>query len=80
MHELSQKLKSDSTEITTLLRGEVESLHDWLQGTDAMRLSRELSVILIGTGCYGAAMGWWRSPEQELFVAIKFPLIILLTD
>ena len=24
-------------------------------------------------------MGWWRSPEQALFVAIKFPLIILLT-
>ena len=24
-------------------------------------------------------MGWWRSPMQGLFVAIKFPLIILLT-
>lgn len=24
-------------------------------------------------------MGWWRAPQQGLFVAIKFPLIILLT-
>ena len=24
-------------------------------------------------------MGWWRSPEQALYVAIKFPLVILLT-
>ena len=42
-------------------------------------MGRELAVILIGSGCYDAAMGWWRSPEQALFVAIKFPLIILLT-
>jgi hypothetical protein len=79
MHALSQKLKWDSTGIATLLRGEAESLHDWLLGGDALRSAREMGVILIGAGCYGAAMGWWRSPEQALFVAIKFPLIILLT-
>jgi hypothetical protein len=33
----------------------------------------------VGAGLYGAAMGWWRDPQQALFVAIKFPLIILLT-
>jgi hypothetical protein len=27
---------------------------------------------------YGAAMGWWRAPQQALYVAVKFPLIILL--
>lgn len=36
-------------------------------------------VIVVGTGFYGAAMGYWRAPEQALFTAIKFPLIILLT-
>jgi hypothetical protein len=36
-------------------------------------------VILAGAGSYGAAMGYWRAPLQGLFVAIKFPLIILLT-
>ena len=28
---------------------------------------------------YGAAMGYWRAPQQAFYVAIKFPLIILLT-
>ena len=71
--------KSLPEEFSTLLRGEAESLQGWLHGGDARRLARELAVIVIGSGCYGAAMGWWRSPEQALFVALKFPLIILLT-
>jgi hypothetical protein len=79
MHPQPEKLKSNSTEIATLLRGEAESLHNWLHGGDALRLARDLGVILLGTSFYGAAMGWWRSPEQAMFVAIKFPLIILLT-
>ena len=70
---------SANHEFSTLLRGETEALQGWLHGGDALRLGRELAVILIGSGCYGAAMGWWRSPEQALFVAVKFPLIILLT-
>jgi len=36
-------------------------------------------LILIGAGLYGAAMGYWRAPLQAVFVAAKFPLIILLT-
>jgi hypothetical protein len=36
-------------------------------------------VIVVGAGFYGAAMGSWRAPLQALYVAIKFPLIILLT-
>ena len=38
-----------------------------------------VGVIVAGAGAYGAAMGWWRDPSQALFVAVKFPLIILLT-
>lgn len=79
MHPQPEQLKTRPAEITTLLRGEAESLRSWLHGGDPLRLARALAVIVIGTGCYGAAMGWWRSPEQALFVAIKFPLIILLT-
>lgn len=66
-------------ELSALLRGEEKSLQGWLRSDDTVRFGRELTVILIGSSCYGAAMGWWRSPEQALFVAIKFPLIILLT-
>ncbi len=42
-------------------------------------MAMHLAVIALGAGCFGAAMGWWRAPEQALYVAIKFPLIILLT-
>ena len=70
---------SSKHDFSTLLRGEVESLQSWLHNDNAVRWGRELAVILIGSGCYGAAMGWWRSPEQALFVALKFPLILLLT-
>lgn len=37
-----------------------------------------LAVIVLGSGLYGAAMGWWRAPQQALLVAVKFPLIILM--
>ncbi|MCX6896142.1 MAG: hypothetical protein NTZ16_11715 [Verrucomicrobia bacterium] len=63
----------------TLLRGEADALHGWLHAGDATRMLRDGAVIAVGAGLYGAAMGWWRAPEQALFVAIKFPLIILLT-
>ena len=36
-------------------------------------------VIILGAGCYGGAMGIWRSPEQALYTAMKFPLLILAT-
>ena len=74
-----QPANAPSHEFSTLLRGEAESLHGWLRRGDAAKMLRDVAVICVGAGCYGAAMGWWRAPEQALFVAIKFPLIILLT-
>jgi hypothetical protein len=62
-----------------LLRGEPASLRRWTEGWDAARLALCLGVILAGAGCYGAAMGYWRAPLQGAYVALKFPLIILLT-
>lgn len=65
--------------MSVLLRGELPSLAAWTAQWNAPRFVFHLSVILVGTGLYGAAMGWWRDPLQALYVAIKFPLIILLT-
>lgn len=62
-----------------LLRGDVERISGWTSGWDTRRTALQIGVIIIGAGCYGAAMGWWRDPQQALFTAIKFPLIILLT-
>jgi hypothetical protein len=65
--------------LSVLLRGEPKTLRDWIERWDAKGLAFCLGVISVGAGLYGAAMGCWRAPLQALFVAIKFPLIILLT-
>lgn len=61
-----------------LLRGETSAMlagsGQWIR----MRFLSHMGIIVLGAGFYGAAMGWWRAPEQALFVAVKFPLIILL--
>ena len=77
MREQSEKLNPH--EISTLLRGELESIAAWLERWHPQRFALHLAVIVFGTGLYGAAMGWWRDPQQALYVAVKFPLIILLT-
>ena len=66
-------------EISALLRGEMQSITAWLERWDARRFALHLGVIVLGAGLYGAAMGWWRDPQQALFTAAKFPLVILLT-
>jgi hypothetical protein len=66
-------------QFNTLLSGEAAALHGWLHRGAAAKMLRDVAVIVLGAGLYGAAMGWWRAPEQALFVAVKFPLIILLT-
>lgn len=66
-------------EIATLLRGDVERISGWSACWNTQRIVLQIGVIVVGAGCYGAAMGWWRDPQQGLFTAVKFPLIILLT-
>jgi len=50
-----------------------------LQEPEARRWAYYCLWIVIGAGCFGAAMGSWRSPLQALFTAVKLPLIVLLT-
>ncbi|HEX7617949.1 MAG TPA: hypothetical protein VF480_04430 [Verrucomicrobiae bacterium] len=68
-----------SAEISTLLRGELATIAGWIEQCNVRRLALHVGVIMVGAGLYGAAMGWWRDPQQALYVAVKFPLIILLT-
>src|SRR3954463_7587909 len=65
--------------VGVLLRGQPDVLGEWIENFTAKRLVFCVAIIFIGAGLYGGAMGWWRAPEQGLIVAIKFPLIILLT-
>jgi hypothetical protein len=54
-------------------------LGEWIENWTTKRFLFCAAVIFAGAGLYGGAMGWWRAPEQGLIVALKFPLIILLT-
>jgi hypothetical protein len=76
---MNEAVNAGVSEISVLLRGEPKSLRAWIEGWDRRRLAFCVGVIFVGAGLYGAAMGWWRDPRQGLFVAIKFPMIILLT-
>ncbi len=71
--------KLNPREISVLLRGELEPIRAWSGQWSARRFALHVAVIVVGAGLYGAAMGWWRDPQQALYVAVKFPLIILLT-
>jgi len=70
--------KLNLIEISVLLRGEPGKIAAWTAQGSARRLALHVVVIIVGAGLYGAAMGWWRDPQQALYVAVKFPLIILL--
>src|SRR5258707_4231286 len=66
--------------VRDLLRGEVDVLRAWTEEWRAGSVPLCVVTIVTGAGLYGAAMGCWRAPLQALFVAIKFPLILLLTS
>lgn len=75
----AQTDKLNLHEIRALLSGEPESIRIWVERWEAQRFALHIAMIVLGAGFYGAAMGWWRDPQQALYVAVKFPLIILLT-
>jgi hypothetical protein len=62
-----------------LLRGNPELLRDWLDRARWGSIAFSAAVIFVGAGLYGAAMGCWRAALQAVFVAVKLPLIIVLT-
>jgi hypothetical protein len=65
--------------LPVLLRGEPASLQAGIEKLRVRQVALYLSIIVIGAGCFGAAIGCWRAPLQAGFTAIKFPLAILLT-
>ena len=71
--------RSTAPPIPALLRGEPDALKEWVEQTQPRGLGFCVGVIFIGAGLFGFAMGWWRSPLQAGYTALKFPLIIMLT-
>ncbi len=62
-----------------LLRGEVMVLAAWTAEWRTVRVARDVGLIVLGAGAFGAALGCWRDPFQALYAGIKLPLILLLT-
>jgi len=67
------------SDFRTLLQGQANTLLQWTQPGHLRTSAKNVAIILLGAGLYGAAMGWWREPLQGCYVAVKFPLVILLT-
>jgi hypothetical protein len=63
----------------SLLRGEVAALTAWTAHWRATHFSRDVTLIVVGAGLFGAALGFWRDPWQALYAGVKLPLILLLT-
>jgi hypothetical protein len=66
-------------DLPVLLRGEPTALHWGIEKVRTRQLFLYLSIIVLGAGCFGAAMGCWRAPLQAAYTAVKLPLAILLT-
>jgi len=66
-------------ELRVLLNGQPDALRRWFEAGQANPLVLCVASLIIGSGLYGASMGAWRSPLQGFYVALKFPLIVLLT-
>lgn len=77
MNTASTQLEDRS--LGALLRGEVAALSAWTAQWRATHFSRDLMLVVLGAGAFGAALGCWRDPWQALFAGIKLPLIMLLT-
>ncbi len=65
--------------VRLLLGGRVDDVRADLGGGFGRLVAFQLTLILLGAGLYGAAMGWWRSPLMAAYNFVKFPLVILAT-
>jgi hypothetical protein len=62
------------------LRVEPDGLGAWLVRRDSRLVWFCILAVLVGAAPYGAVIGWWWSPLQAFYVAIKLPLLVLLTS
>ena len=67
------------SDLATLCRGKPSEISSWLEPENSRKLISCLFWIVLGSGSFGFAVGIWRAPMQALFVAIKLPILILLT-
>jgi hypothetical protein len=52
---------------------------DWLDAGDGGRTVRVALTAICGLAVYGFSVGFWRDPLMAVYVAVKLPLLVLLT-
>lgn len=52
---------------------------DWLDSASPRRVAQVALIAGLGFALYGFTIGFWRAPLMGAYVAIKFPLLIVLT-
>jgi hypothetical protein len=62
-----------------LCQGKIGSLRGWLELPTGARLTACAGAMVCGCACYGFTLGFWRSPEMGVYVALKLPFLIALT-
>jgi hypothetical protein len=66
-------------ELPMLCQGRPEALKAWLENPGGERLLACVAAIFGGCLMYGFTLGLWRAPEMGVYVALKLPMLILLT-
>src|SRR5689334_13706906 len=62
-----------------ILRARPGAAARWLEPGSLRSWLEPLALILVCGALHGAAMGLWRAPLLALYVALKLPLLFLLT-
>ena len=65
--------------VDQFLRADAQRLSEWADRPHSALVWLCVGAIVTGSGAYGAAMGSWCAPLQAVYVALKLPLLILLT-
>ena len=65
--------------LPALLRGELGIVPSRIESVGVSQTMTYLALIILGTGAFGAAIGFWRAPLQAIYAAAKLPLVIILT-
>jgi len=66
-------------DMVELCRGNPDELALWVEPENGGKIGVCLLWIVLGAGVFGATIGMWRAPVQSAYVAVKFPLLIVLT-
>lgn len=72
-------MKDAVNQLLGLCRGDPVISRGLLQRADSRTWWLCFITITVGCAMYGAAVGWWRAPQQSLNVAIKMPLLVFAT-